>query len=91
MVKGIVDNKKDAKIIVFNNYRDSALETDNELNMLEGVSKIVCRADEEKETGLEAERPDYNAAGIQGSGKFKLPGFKQCRGRKALIFRLLTW
>jgi len=53
MVKGIVDGKKDAKIIVFNNYRDSALKLTNELNLLEGVSaKLFVGQMKKKETGL---------------------------------------
>ncbi|MDI6737273.1 MAG: helicase-related protein [Nanoarchaeota archaeon] len=53
MVKNAVDKKKDAKIIVFNNYRDSALKLTNELNMLQGVSaKLFVGQMKKKETGL---------------------------------------
>ncbi|MBU2638990.1 MAG: DEAD/DEAH box helicase [Nanoarchaeota archaeon] len=53
LVKDAVDAKKDAKIIVFNNYRDSALKLTNELNMLEGVSaKLFVGQAKKGGTGL---------------------------------------
>jgi len=52
-LKEIISKNKDKKIIVFNQYRDSALNIQNELNKIEGInSKIFVGQIKKGETGL---------------------------------------